>query len=929
MGCPAENTLLGYVGGILDDGSVEEVERHLDGCSSCRFLFAELARRDDAGLGDDRAAGGDVGGPAGALPLDLANPLDLPTGAVVGRYVIVGLQGRGGMGVVYKAFDPELDRTIALKLVGAAGLGLGRGRGADEARLRLAREARALAQLSHPNVVAVHDVGTFEGDVFLAMEFVAGRTLRAWLRERPARPREVLAVHLAAGAGLAAAHRVGIVHRDFKPENVMIGDDGRVRVLDFGLARSSAPAADDSAGAARPPSPAPGCPGPALTREGAIVGTPGYMAPEQDRGDEVDARSDQFSFCASLFEALYGRLPFEGATYREMAGRRMAGEVTAPPAQRGLSARARRAILRGLRAAPDERHPDMSALLAELDPRPRVVRRRIAAALALVAIASTAWALWVRASAGPGVDETCAAASADAGRVWNGPRREALARSFAATGHPRAAEIAGRASAALDGWTREWQARRVELCELPMRRGPVAERFAADRLQCLERRLGGVDALVTAYIDAASRELVEDAIGAVGRLDRPASCDELVVGNATEAQKQEWKPAMIGLVQARLALAAGRLDETVRLAGEVAAQSRSRADPEPLCAALMLLGQAQARQRDAAGARTSLRGSIRACTEVREESLAADAWLELVSLAFLGGHDDAALEDTIFGAELAVLRLPPDDLRGAELAYRVGTVRYLRGDYDRALAELGRARARWAAAGAEAHRLELAAVDNSLGLVHVHRAAWDDALAAFERARAAWKAAGPAGAVNAAVTDGNIGTMLLVRRRYSAAEPLMRRQLAALEALGEAGRASMGDALVDLGMLYALGDRCGEAEPLLARGLAATIDVEGEGAVLVSVALAGQGLCQLARGASRAAVTTLERARAIATGDPVAVFQRPRIAFALARALWTSGRDRRRALDLAREARAAYASIPGARADLADVDAWLAARARR
>ena len=374
VNCPAENTLLGYVGGILDDESGQEVERHLDGCSTCRFLFAELARAD----------GGGAPAASMATALGLANPLELPTGTVVGRYVIVGLEGRGGMGVVYKAFDPELDRTIALKVVGLAGLG----RGAEEARLRLAREARTLAQLSHPNVVAVHDVGTFEGDVFLAMEFVHGRTLRAWLREREPGPREVLAVFLAAGAGLAAAHRVGIVHRDFKPDNVMVGDDGRVRVLDFGLARSAvAPARDDTA--ASPALVA----GSALTREGAIVGTPGYMAPEQDRGGEVDARSDQFSFCAALFEALYGRLPFDGATYAEMSENRLAGEIASPPALRGVSARVRRALLDGLRVDPDERHRDMDALLAELDQRPRATRRRIAAALlAVAAAASGGWA---------------------------------------------------------------------------------------------------------------------------------------------------------------------------------------------------------------------------------------------------------------------------------------------------------------------------------------------------------------------------------------------------------------------------------------------------------------------------------------------------------------------------------------------------------
>ena len=341
-----------------------------------------------------------------------------------------------------------------------------------------------------------------------------------------------------------------------------------------------------------------------LTREGAIVGTPGYMAPEQDRGGEVDARSDQFSFCAALFEALYGRLPFDGATYGEMSAHRLAGEIASPPALRGVSARVRRAILDGLRVEPEERHRDMDALLAELDHRPRATRRRIAVALlAVAAAASGGWAVWARATAAPSIAETCREAGADVERVWNPARRDAIGSSFAATGHAQAADIATRATAMLDDWAREWEAKRIELCEMPMRRVPVTERFVADRLQCLERHIGGVDALVTVYIEVASKELLDDVIPAVTRLPRPASCDELVVGNATEAQKQEWKPAMRGLVQARLALAANRPDQAMRLATEVAAQARARGDTEPLCAAQMLVGQAQSKLGDTEAAR--------------------------------------------------------------------------------------------------------------------------------------------------------------------------------------------------------------------------------------------------------------------------------------------------------------------------------------
>ena len=732
----------------------------------------------------------------------------------------------------------------------------------------------------------------------------------------------MLATYLAAGAGLAAAHRVGIVHRDFKPDNVMVGDDGRVRVLDFGLARSAVTPAE----AAEPIDLAAGS---ALTRDGAIVGTPGYMAPEQDRGGEIEPRSDMFSFCAALYEALYGRLPFDGATYREMAENRMAGRIVQPPALRGVSARVRRAIVDGLAVDPENRHRDMDALLVELGRRPRLTRKRIAlAVIVLAAAASGGWALWARSSPEASIVETCAAAGADVGRVWNPVRRDAMARSFAATGHPDAAALAARAVSKLDGWAREWEAKRIELCEMPMRRVPVTERFVADRLQCLERHIGAIDALVTVYIDAASRELLDDVDRGVSAMPRPSSCDELVVGNATDEQKTKWAPAMRGLVQAKLALAANRNDEAARVSGEIAAQARAAGDTEPLCAALMLLGFSQGRLGKIADARTSLRDSVRACTEVREESLAADAWLELVSLGFASGRLDAEIEETIFGAELAMLRLPPDDLRGADLAYRAGTVHYMHGDPDRALARLNQAKEMWTRGGAATYRLELGAVENTLGLLHVHRGEWDEALAAFERAMAAWKAAGDRGALNAAVTTGNIGTMRLLQKRYAEAEPLIREQLAVLEARGEDARALVGDAIIDLGILYALTERCAEAHPILARGLEVTAEVQGPRSALMAVGLLGQGLCQLDRGAGREAVATLERSRQIAAADPIAVFQRPRIAFALAQALWATGR-RARAIELAREARTDYEPIAGARAYMAEVEAWLAKRDRR
>ncbi len=269
----------------------------------------------------------------------------LRSGDALGRYRVLEELGSGGAGVVVAAHDPELDCRVAIKVLRS-----------PVNEHRLTREARALAKLAHPNVVAVYDVGSFEGRPFVAMELVHGITLRRWIEER-ARPwREALDVLSSAGRGLAAAHAAGLVHRDFKPDNVMLGDDGRVRVLDFGLVgapRSGEIALDDGTS-------------PRATETGALLGTPAYMAPEQFRAEEVDARTDQWSYCATLWEAVYGERPFRGATLRELSRAVVGGALTEPPRDRVVPGWLRRALTRGLAVDRAARHPSMEALLAAI-----------------------------------------------------------------------------------------------------------------------------------------------------------------------------------------------------------------------------------------------------------------------------------------------------------------------------------------------------------------------------------------------------------------------------------------------------------------------------------------------------------------------------------------------------------------------------------
>ncbi len=291
----------------------------------------------------------------------------------IGRFVIVDRVGEGGMGEVFSAYDPALDRKVALKLVRDLG------EDASHAIARVKQEAQALARVSHPNVVHVYEAGESSGRVFIVMEFVDGCSLAEWQRRRerdaPGEWALRVRVFLQAAAGLVAAHACGLIHRDFKPDNVLVGNDGRVRVADFGLARllasldaESAPttvAREDRSTSERARSDSTPS-GRRLTQAGAILGTPGYMSPEQVRGVEANERSDQFSFCAALYESLYGAQPYPGAGFLDYAGNILSGSLRPPPPS-DVPLVVQQAILRGLSIEPEARFASMSALIASLE----------------------------------------------------------------------------------------------------------------------------------------------------------------------------------------------------------------------------------------------------------------------------------------------------------------------------------------------------------------------------------------------------------------------------------------------------------------------------------------------------------------------------------------------------------------------------------
>ncbi len=386
--CITESILAAFAEGVAGPHAERCIEEHAADCPDCRAVLACAAGVVQAAPVSPSVSSG---------PSDEADRLS--PGTRVGRYVVEELVGRGAMGAVYSAHDPDLDRKVAVKLLRAGSLSEA---ARQKVRARLLREAKAMARLSHPEVITVHDVGAFDDQLFVAMEYVDGGTLRHWRAAQHRSYADIMAVYERAGSGLAAAHEAGLVHRDFKPDNVLIGRDGRVRVMDFGLARSA-----DRGDVAPEPTSAKATVSESrtlsstLTRTGTLLGTPAYMAPEQLRGGAANARSDVFSFCVALYEALYGERPFAGSTVLELRSAIEQGRVRAPPMMTRVLAWVRALLLRGLCASPEERFVSMRGLLDALRAahvnsltRRRAVRAAVATILASGILALVGARMW-------------------------------------------------------------------------------------------------------------------------------------------------------------------------------------------------------------------------------------------------------------------------------------------------------------------------------------------------------------------------------------------------------------------------------------------------------------------------------------------------------------------------------------------------------
>jgi eukaryotic-like serine/threonine-protein kinase len=675
VACLDENSFAAYFDLRLTPADAERLFVHVDTCADCARLFtataAAQARRDSI-LHSTLVAHAGVTRP-GRRPR--ASSSVTPA---LGRYVIDQILGMGGMGVVYAAHDPDLDRRVAIKLLRPDSR-----IDAGALRTRLSREAQAMARLSHPNVINVFEIGAHADQIFIVMELIDGTTLAQWLRAQPRTWREIVRVFVAAGEGLEAAHRAGIVHRDFKPDNVLVSREGRVCVTDFGLARIEREGPEAPAAAASPPMvfDVTG------TQSGLLVGTPAYMAPEQMRGEPTDARSDLFSFCIALWEALYQLRPFEGGTLDELRAAIERGRPQHPKRANGPR-QYRHALEKGLSAKPDERPASMGALLSLLrvDPIARARRRATAGVIAAAVAAMAIGLVQTRRHA-----RMCAGSEERLVGVWDRARRDSIHRAFIATGADWAETAWRGVERALDDYSVGWVSARTVACEATRLRGTQSEELLDARMLCLDERLHALKAETDVFA-AADRTTVEKAVSAAGALPPLGECADLAALRdhtkvpTDAATRARLDQAEERIAVARAAHASGHYHEGVSLGDEAVASAQKVGYRPVEGRAAYVAGRLRQYDGDNTGALKQLQSSELAAVAGGDDGTAASAWLLMATVEHDLTHYPEAQRALQQAA--ALLEHHPDPLHEAERLATVGELEYHEAHYNDAVRDL-------------------------------------------------------------------------------------------------------------------------------------------------------------------------------------------------------------------------------------------------
>ncbi|MBL4687565.1 MAG: protein kinase [Nannocystaceae bacterium] len=928
MRCPGPETLVVYLAAPGHAHARDTVEEHVDRCPSCRKLIAVLVASGAA--------------QAATSPPEPLEPVELGS---VGRYELAGVVGVGAMGIVYRARDPQLERDVALKIL--------RPRAPHPNAPSLLEEAKAVAAIDHPHVVTVYDVGAVDGTVYMAMELVAGQTLRAHITRTPRPWREVVEIMAKAGRGLAAVHQAGLVHCDFKPDNVLVGDDGRVLVVDFGLATDLKATRD-----ARETAPGDHRSGTQAATSALLVGTPLYMAPELLGGGPPTQASDQFAFCVTLFEMLHGERPYSGIDLLALRSAALAQRIEAPLA-RAVPAAINAAITRGLSAEPSDRFVDLRSLLESLaHARDGGTRgRRVAASLGAVALVGLAGLGWLARQQ----DEVspCPLDPSAANVLVEHARRPEIAAAILRD-RPAARGAANLLHSGIDQWAQAWRAQALEACEARDRDLTLFE----NRSQCLADRYVETSGVLDAMGDPVT---VDAAVEHALRLEPPACRKPSLTPRVTAHRTT--------LAEIRVANWTARHD-VAQAAAQRLLDAAVEAEDDALVATVRSeLGRAQLGRGNLEVAIATLQQAVLEAQVVGDDALVARQGAILVMAMLKAGrvedtdrwlrHIDAAAERT--ASPLA--RAGVDYVTGT-LAHRRRDFASAREHYDRATQALEQIFGPSSSGAFEAI--------NASARLSFDQGDGPAALAGFERALAIAEAVWGLGHPEAAAVVINMVPILASKGQADRARELLERTLVGLtqsvgaehpqvalthmqlgllslatgdpesagehlEACVEAYRTQPSSPAaitcrLNLAQMYQFTGRCDAALTQYAGLTEAFEQVEyaDEYAREIATALLGEAWCSL-EAEPRRAVALLLRVEALApkVGDPTLG---PEAKFYRAKARWQAGDRGPETLALARAA-AKKLRVPDSASDpevlllgeagelLARVDAWIAEHA--
>jgi tetratricopeptide (TPR) repeat protein len=842
----------------------------------------------------------------GAHPPDAA----APPPRLLGRYQVERVLGVGGMGVVYAAHDPELDRKVAIKLLRPSTRAP-----VEVLRAQLTREAQAMARLSHPNVINVHEIGAFGEQVFVVMELIDGTTLTEWLRQEPRRWREIVRAFVAAGEGLAAAHAADVIHRDFKPDNVLISKSGRICVTDFGLARIDRdeiePVANDNDARAT-----------GLTYSGRLVGTPGYMAPEQMRGESTDARSDLFSFCVALYEALFGTRPYRGKDLDALRTAMEKGQRE-PPTRSNGPLIYRRAIERGLDPDPTKRQASMDELLAVLRVDP-VARRngRILTAIAVVSVGLAAFGFQRQRHR----TQLCRGAEAQLAGVWDDARKANIKRAFLASGAAFAEPVWHTVEQALDHFAAEWVGMSTEACEATRLRGTQSEQMLERRMRCLDRRLAELRETTTLFA-AANANVVKNAPETVAQMSDVVRCSDrealsTEIDPPAGAYKKDVEALRAGLAKVAVFDHAGNIKEAKALLPELLDRAQRVGYLDAEAEARRLAGTLLVRDGEFEKAIATLQQAVAVAERAHDDKIVWDAWRFISFSNMQLGRPQEAL---VWAENASAVSERMHDKIG-QLGMGAMETRLLErvGRADESLALAHRLLPSIDTMEDEAHafmyRDMIAGAITEMG--HA-----EEALPLFERNLAIGRRLyGSAYFLTRHVYNNKVACLLALER-YKEALPDAEEVMGANERIYGHDHPSTGIALINLGEAEEGVGRLAEAREHLERAIAIFDSHSVAGELLVE-ALTHLGQVQLAMSDEHAAAT-LERALGVGAAAKLGALLVAPARFAPARTL--ERRQPERAVALAQQARDAFAQAAASGAGQAPaqrdrVVAWLQAR---